>query len=236
MNTLTHRERFSLITVLAGMLVVSSPIQAGDVTTSPSTAPTFLAAADSSTPSGFSNQTDTGTATQKHSQNMGTDSNHPNKTGDMSPTNSMNSNMENIKNNNMGNINNNMEDMRQATGQAAGSSQLISAYEQIQARDTLRGGSIIGKDVINTAGENIGEVKEIAVTPDGRVSNVVVSVGGFLGVGDRLVALPWNSLDISTASDEIKANVTKADIAKAPVFEELSDDGMKLTLTEPKDK
>lgn len=238
MNTLTNRERLSLITVLAGMLVVSSPIQASGEFTSSTTGTTVLAAAESTTPSGFSSENNSGTATQQRSDGKISNSNGtmPHSSGDMSSTNNMNSNMENIKNNNMGNINNNMEDMRNAAGNAADSSKLISAYEEVKARDTLRGGSIIGKDVVNTAGENIGEVKEIAVTPDGRVSNVVVSVGGFLGVGDRLVALPWNSLEISTATNEIKANVTKSDISQAPVFEDLSDDGLKLTLTEPKDK
>lgn len=117
---------------------------------------------------------------------------------------------------------------------AVDSNQLVSSYQQLKTGGALRGGAIIGKKIVSADGEDLGKVAEIAVSPDGSIANVVVSVGGFMGVGDRLVVLPWEALEISPSNDTIKAYVTKSDIAQAPLFDELSDRGMQLELKEPK--
>lgn len=117
---------------------------------------------------------------------------------------------------------------------AVDSNQLVSSYQQLKTGGALRGGAIIGKKIVGANGEDIGKVAEIAVSPDGGISNVVVSVGGFMGVGDRLVVLPWEALEISPSNDTIKAYVTKSEIAQAPLFDEISDSGMQLELEEPK--
>jgi hypothetical protein len=43
--------------------------------------------------------------------------------------------------------------------------------------------------------ENVGSIREIMIdVPSGRVAYAVLSVGGFLGMGDRLFAIPWEAL------------------------------------------
>lgn len=57
-----------------------------------------------------------------------------------------------------------------------------------------RASKVIGSSVVNEAGDTVGKIDEIIVGPDGKAPFVVLSVGGFLGVGDKLVALPYEQL------------------------------------------
>src|SRR5262245_626020 len=52
----------------------------------------------------------------------------------------------------------------------------------------------IGKDVHNTAGKDIGDIKDVVLDGSAnRVSYAVVSYGGFMGMGDKLFAVPWSA-------------------------------------------
>ena len=63
---------------------------------------------------------------------------------------------------------------------------------------TLSGGyrasKIIGSNVVNDADETIGEVNDVLVSSDGKEPYVVLSIGGFLGMGDHLVVVPYDKL------------------------------------------
>jgi PRC-barrel domain len=65
-----------------------------------------------------------------------------------------------------------------------------------QAEHQVRAGSLLGVEVSD--GEaTIGEVSDLVVTEDGRVEAVVVGVGGFLGIGEKRVALAWDSVRLT---------------------------------------
>jgi hypothetical protein len=52
--------------------------------------------------------------------------------------------------------------------------------------------TLIGNDVYNTAEESLGSIKELMIDmSSGKISYAVLSYGGFLGMGDRLFAVPW---------------------------------------------
>jgi len=57
-----------------------------------------------------------------------------------------------------------------------------------------RASKVIGSSVVNEAGDTVGKIDDIIVGPDGKAPFVVLSVGGFLGVGDKLVALPYEQM------------------------------------------
>ncbi len=57
-----------------------------------------------------------------------------------------------------------------------------------------RASKVLGASVVNEAGDTVGKVDEIIVGPDGKAPFVVLSVGGFLGVGDKLVVLPYEQM------------------------------------------
>lgn len=58
----------------------------------------------------------------------------------------------------------------------------------------MRASKLIGAAVRNDANESIGDINEIILDKDGKVAAVVVGVGGFLGMGEREVALEFKSL------------------------------------------
>jgi len=66
------------------------------------------------------------------------------------------------------------------------------------APGTIKGSTLINMDVRNSADEKIGDINDVIVGTDGKVEQVIVSVGGFLGVGARKVAIAWNDVKVDT--------------------------------------
>jgi sporulation protein YlmC with PRC-barrel domain len=65
-----------------------------------------------------------------------------------------------------------------------------------------RAGKLIGTTVVNDKNESVGKIDDIVID-NNRVMYAVVQVGGFLGVGSRLVAVPYDSLKIDEAGKKI---------------------------------
>ena len=59
-----------------------------------------------------------------------------------------------------------------------------------------RASEVIGSNVLNDANEEIGAIDDVLVSPDGKAPYAVISIGGFLGIGGRLVAVPYDSLTL----------------------------------------
>ena len=77
-----------------------------------------------------------------------------------------------------------------------------------------------GDVVRNGAGEKLGKIEEIMIDlPTGRVGYAVLSVGGFLGVGDKLFAIPWEALALDTESHEFVLDVDRKVLENAPGFD-----------------
>ncbi len=90
---------------------------------------------------------------------------------------------------------------------------------------TWRATELKGTDVETPTGEKLGDIEEVAIDTNGRVVYVAVSVGGFLGIGERLVGVPWDSLAFSLGGDEgderlITLASNKRQLEQAPQFEE----------------
>jgi len=82
-----------------------------------------------------------------------------------------------------------------------------------------RASKLIESDVYNDTGDEIGELDEIVLGEDGKANFAILEVGGFLGIGDRLVALPFESLKIDKASGKIiLPGGTKAELEKLAEF------------------
>ena len=85
---------------------------------------------------------------------------------------------------------------------------------ELMGADTL-----IGNDVDNLKDEDIGDIKEIMLDMrTGRVSYAVLSFGGFLGMGEKLFAVPWNALTLDTENKRFTLNVDKERLVNAPGF------------------
>jgi hypothetical protein len=78
-----------------------------------------------------------------------------------------------------------------------------------------RATQLIGRPVSNGK-ENIGKIDDLIVGRD-RVLFAIIGVGGFLGIGERLVAIPYNSLAV-TSQNIVLQGATKAAVGKLPAF------------------
>lgn len=79
--------------------------------------------------------------------------------------------------------------------------------------------TLIGNDVYNHKGEELGDIKEIMLdTGNGKVGYAVLSFGGFLGMGEKLFAVPWNALTLDTKNKRFVLSVEKDRLKDAPGF------------------
>jgi sporulation protein YlmC with PRC-barrel domain len=88
------------------------------------------------------------------------------------------------------------------------------------SRRVLGASTLKGDKVINLQGENLGDIQEIMIDLErGRVAYAVLSFGGFLGLGDKLFAIPWEALTIDMAEKRFVLNVDKELLKRAPGFD-----------------
>jgi hypothetical protein len=79
----------------------------------------------------------------------------------------------------------------------------------------------IGEAVLNSEGERIGDINDLLFDPSGRITMAVIGVGGFLGVGEKNVAVPFSALTVSDGPNGerlLKVPLTKDSLRQAPEF------------------
>ena len=80
--------------------------------------------------------------------------------------------------------------------------------------------TLIGNDVSNQNEEDLGDIKEIMLDMrGGQVAYAVLSFGGFLGMGERLFAVPWSALTLDTVNKRFVLGVDKERLDDAPGFD-----------------
>ena len=79
----------------------------------------------------------------------------------------------------------------------------------------------INKDkVINMAGEHLGKIEDLMIDlENGRVAYAILSFGGFLGLGNKLFAVPWEALAVRPHEHAFTLNVSKETLEKAEGFD-----------------
>jgi sporulation protein YlmC with PRC-barrel domain len=80
-----------------------------------------------------------------------------------------------------------------------------------------RSSQIVGSAVVNEHGEKIGTIDDLIIEPNEMVPYAILSVGGFLGVGDQLVVVPFASLKFSQDKIELPG-ATKDALRAMPKF------------------
>ncbi|MBN8888867.1 MAG: hypothetical protein ABS99_01775 [Acetobacteraceae bacterium SCN 69-10] len=81
----------------------------------------------------------------------------------------------------------------------------------------IRASKIIGSSVTNEAKETVGTVGDLIITPDEKVPVAVLSVGGFLGMGTKYVAVPFTDLKVTDGA-VMMPGATKASLKTLPAF------------------
>lgn len=102
---------------------------------------------------------------------------------------------------------------------ASGSMNFVSS----QKPDQMLASKFKGTDVIGTDNAKIGDVSDILFDKDGKIEAFVISVGGFLGVGSKSVAIAPTAFEIvkgaSNEPDKLKLAATKDQLKEAQNFE-----------------
>jgi PRC-barrel domain len=81
--------------------------------------------------------------------------------------------------------------------------------------------SVLGVRVRSSAGEDMGRIVNVIVDGTGQVRAAVIDFGGFLGVGNRKIAIDWNALHFATAAnkdDRITLDLTRDQVKAAPDY------------------
>ena len=99
-------------------------------------------------------------------------------------------------------------------------------YLTEQAQDQISANTYIGQAVYNSADESIGNIADLIVKKEGGVDAAVIGVGGFLGIGEKWVAVPFENITVNQVpeSGEVKLTTTETaeSLEAAPEFKTLS--------------
>jgi len=107
-------------------------------------------------------------------------------------------------------------------GQSTGEANRPNFVQDQRATD-WRGSRLIGATVYGPDNASIGNINDVLISNDGKVRAAVIGVGGFLGVGEKNVAIPLDALNIirkpeSSSIDKVTVSYSKDDLKKAPAF------------------
>jgi hypothetical protein len=102
---------------------------------------------------------------------------------------------------------------------AQGTPQTVTIFkvDPVAVATGFRASKVIGSNVVNETGTSIGKIDDVIISSDGKAPYAVLSVGGFLGVGSRLVLVRYQ--DLNFANNKVTLNgATKDNLAALPEF------------------
>lgn len=100
----------------------------------------------------------------------------------------------------------------------AGGGQFLTKPEQ----DQVTTQDLVGGTVFNQQGEQVGTISELVVSEDGELAGAVISVGGFLGIGDKNVGVTWDQMELvrdpETNQYSARVDMQRDELEAAPEF------------------
>lgn len=108
-----------------------------------------------------------------------------------------------------------------ATSSDISTQQKIQSHVSAETASTLQGimlasDTIIGASVKNETGATIGEIQRWLISPKyGVILYAELSVGGFLGMGEKTIMVPWKAIEIARSGDSLVINTSKQLLKKA---------------------
>jgi sporulation protein YlmC with PRC-barrel domain len=97
-----------------------------------------------------------------------------------------------------------------------------NTFVNVPENNDLPSSKLVGLDIYNSDNKDIGTIKDIALNPNGRAAAYIVSVGGFLGMGDHYVAVNPSAVKVTYNDSDAKwhanMNATADQLKSAPEF------------------
>lgn len=121
-----------------------------------------------------------------------------------------------------------MDDTAAQTGSTAPEMDTAEAgtYLTEQAADQISANTYIGQPVYNAADKSIGSINDLIMKKDGGITAAVIGVGGFLGIGEKWVAVPFENIAVTQMPDSGDVKLTTTETAEslqaAPEFKTLT--------------
>lgn len=115
---------------------------------------------------------------------------------------------------------------------ATATSTAEATYMTTAPTGTFYSDSLTGNDVQSSVedDENIGTINDLIINEDGQIEAVIVAVGGFLGMGEKDVAIEWDSLELTQNADndeyEIRVNASQEALEEAEEFDRDAGDNL----------
>ena len=98
---------------------------------------------------------------------------------------------------------------------------VVASRKTAEMYGVVSASKIIGEAVINHQNESLGKIHELVFdAQDGRLAYAVLSFGGFMGMGNKLFAMPWKAFEFAKTENKLVLNVDKEKLKTAPGFDQ----------------
>jgi sporulation protein YlmC with PRC-barrel domain len=95
---------------------------------------------------------------------------------------------------------------------------ILAVNVDVVATTGYRASKLLGSDIYNDQGEKIGKLDDFIVSSNVDVSVAIVGVGGFLGMGSRMVAVPANLFESNNKGQTVLPGATKDELKALPEY------------------
>lgn len=92
------------------------------------------------------------------------------------------------------------------------------AFMGQQQPNQMLASNLMRQGVLGSNNERIGDISDLLMSQDGQVVAVLVGVGGFLGIGEKNVAIPFDSVQRSPETNQLTVSYSREDLEQAPEF------------------
>jgi sporulation protein YlmC with PRC-barrel domain len=108
------------------------------------------------------------------------------------------------------------------------------AFVEKQNNSEVLGSDFVGTQVVGKDGQQIGKISNLVFDQDGRIELAIIGIGGFLGIGEKDVAVPFDAIKSETVNDRpaFVVDATKEQLKAAPVYQTLNTQAMKERIAE----
>ena len=97
----------------------------------------------------------------------------------------------------------------------------VTSRDKAEMYGVVSASKIIGEEVVNRQDENLGKIHELVIdAKEGRLAYAVLSFGGFMGMGNKLFAMPWSAFEFAQHENKLILNVDKEKLKAAPGFDQ----------------